>query len=270
MLGRDISLALSNHNLILTDKEELDITNSEELNKKITELHPDIIINCAAFIDVEKAEDQEKIVNKINTEAVLNLAKICKNNSCTLAHISTEYVFDGENESGYNEDSLTNPINIYGKSKADGEKLLQKNLDNFYIIRSSWLYGKNPQRGKERGMNFVETMLKLATEKDELNLITDQISKPTYTKDLSLAIKKLIEENYPFGIYHLTNEDAVTPYKFAQEILKIKNISNIKLNQISSSEFHTKAKRPKSAILNNTKFPKLRSFREALKDYLYS
>ncbi|HNV96752.1 MAG TPA: dTDP-4-dehydrorhamnose reductase [bacterium] len=270
MLGKDIAIAFSNHDLILTDKEELDITNLEELNKKIIKLNPDVIINCAAFVDVEKAENEEEIVSKINTEAVLNLAKICKNNSCILAHISTEYVFDGENKSGYNEDSPTNPINIYGKSKADGERLLQKNLNNFYIIRSSWLYGKNPQKGKERGMNFVETMLKLATEKDELNLIIDQISKPTYTKDLSLAIKQLIEENYPFGIYHLTNEDAVTPHEFAQEIFKIKNIKNIKLNQIGSSDFHTKAKRPKNAILNNTKFPKLRSFKEALKDYLDS
>lgn len=269
MLGRDIAVTLSSHDLILTDREELDITNEKELNKKIKEFKPNIIINCAAYIDVERAEDEKEIVNKINVDGISNLINACKENACQLAHISTEYVFDGENESGYDENANTNPINIYGKSKADGEKLLQENFDNFYLIRSSWLYGKNPQKGKERGMNFIETMLKLAREKNEINLITDQISKPTYTKDLADAIKQLIEENYPHGIYHLTNEDPVTPYEFAKTIFELKNI-NAKLNKVSSEQFHTKAKRPKFAILNNTKFPKLRSFKEALKDYLNS
>jgi dTDP-4-dehydrorhamnose reductase len=269
MLGKDIAIALSDHELILTDREELDITNPEDLNKKIAEIKPDIIINCAAYVDVERAEDEEDLANKINNTGILNLTTACKDNSCILTQISTEYVFDGENENGYDENSYTNPINVYGISKARGEKLIQENLDKFYLIRSSWLYGKNPQRGKERGMNFVETMLRLAREKNELNLVYDQISKPTYTKDLALAIKKLIEEKFDYGIYHLTNEDPVTPYEFAQEIFKIKNI-NTKLNKVSSSQFHTKAKRPKNAILINTKFPKLRSFKDALKDYLDS
>lgn len=269
MLGKDIAMAFSNHELILTDREELDITNSEKLNKKISELKPDIIINCAAYVDVERAEDDEEIANKINADGVLNLINACIKNACALTQISSEYVFDGENENGYDEKAITNPINAYGRSKSLGEKLLQNNLDKFYLIRSSWLYGKNPQRGKERGLNFVETMLKLAQEKNELDLVSDQISKPTYTKDLSCAIKKLIEEKFDYGIYHLINEDLATPYEFAEEIFKIKNI-NIKLNKISSSQFHTKAKRPKNAILTNTKFPKLRSFKEALRDYLYS
>lgn len=269
MLGRDIAMAFSDHDLILTDREELDITNAQELNEKIKELRPDIIINCAAFVDVERAEDEEELAKKINVEGILNLINACRENNCTLAQISTEYVFDGENENGYDENSQTNPINKYGISKAQGEKLIQEKLENFYLIRSSWLYGKNPQKGKERGMNFIETMLRLAKEKNEINLITDHISKPTYTKDLADAIKKLIEEKYASGVYHITNEDPVTPYEFAESIFKLKNI-NTKLNKISSSEFHAKARRPKNAILNNTKFPKLRSYKDALKDYLDS
>ncbi len=267
MLGKDIAEAFSSHELILTDREELDITNSDEVNKIIESNLPDVVINCAGYIDVEKAEDEEDLANKINGNGVLNLATTCKNNHCILTHISTEYVFDGENINGYDENSITNPINAYGRSKALGEKLLQENIDDFYLVRSSWLYGKNPQKGKERGMNFVETMLKLANEKDELGLITDQISKPTYTKDLAKAIKILVEEKYKYGIYHLVNEEAVTPYDFAKEIFTIKDIT-IKLNPISYTQYPTKSKRPLNAILNNTKFPKLRSYEEALKEYL--
>ena len=269
MLGRDISEVLKNHELLLSDKEDLDITNPEQIETTLQEFTPEIIVNCAGYIDVEKAEDQEDLANKINADGVLNLARACKNSSCVLLHISTEYVFDGENINGYDENAITNPINIYGKSKALGEKLLQENLDKFYLVRSSWLYGKNPQLGKERGMNFVETMLKLAKERDELNLITDQISKPTYTKDLSFAIKQLIEENYPHGVYHLVNESPITPFDFAKEIFSIKHI-NTKLNPISYTQYPTKSKRPLNAILNNIKFPKLRIYKEALKDYLDS
>lgn len=267
MLGKDISEILSNHDLILFDREELDLTDFVKTEEEITKLHPELIINCAAFTDVDKAEENSEIANLINGEVAGNLAKICKKLSIILLQISTEYVFDGKDVNGYSEDAITSAINEYGKSKALGEKLIQENCEMYYIVRSSWLYGHNLQRGKERGINFVDRIIELAGERDELNMVNDQFSKPTFTKDLANGIKTLIEEKYPYGIYHMTNEDATVPYEFANEIFKIKGI-NIKTSPISYSAYPSKVNRPINAILVNTKFPKLRSWHEAIKEYL--
>ncbi|MDD3284524.1 MAG: dTDP-4-dehydrorhamnose reductase [Patescibacteria group bacterium] len=267
MLGKDISEILSNHDLILLDKEELDLTDFTKTEEEITKLHPELIINCAAFTDVDKAEESPEIANLINGEVPGNLAKICKKLSIILLQISTEYVFDGKDINGYSEDAITSAINEYGKSKALGEKLIQENCKMYYIVRSSWLYGHNLQRGKERGINFVDRIIELAGERDELNMVNDQFSKPTFTKDLANGIKTLIEEKYPCGIYHMTNEDATVPYEFANEIFKIKGI-NTKTSPISYSAYPSKVERPINAILVNTKFPKLRSWHEAIKEYL--
>lgn len=267
MLGSDVSNEFKFYNPILLDKEDLDLLDFEKTNEIIKNISPELIINCSGYTDVDRAEDNEELANNLNAYAVKNLAKICKEINCIFLQFSTEYIFDGENKKGYDENSIPNSKNAYGRSKALGEKLLQENLENHYIIRTSWLYGKNPQLGKERGINFVDRIIELAREKDELNMVNDQFSKPTYTKDLAGGIKKIIEEKYAYGIYHIINENSATPYEFAKEIFKIRNI-NIKLNPISYSAYPSKVNRPINAKLINTKFPPLRSWQEAIQDYL--
>ena len=205
MLGQDMAEIFSDYQPILYDKEKLDLTDFKKVKKELKQIKPDIMINCAGYTDVEKAEDNQKLANLINGKAVGNLAQICKNLNIILIHISTEYVFDGEKKEGYDENDQPNSQNAYGRSKTLGEKLLIENCKNFYLIRTSWLYGHNLQKGKERGVNFVDRMIELSQEKKacprqaagaarELNLVNNQFSKPTYTKDLAQAIKKLIEK----------------------------------------------------------------------------
>ncbi len=267
MLGSDVSRTFSSYNPTLLDKEDLDLLDFEKVNETIKDISPELIINCSGYTDVDRAEDNEEFANNLNAYAVENLAKICKEINCTFLQFSTEYIFDGENKNGYDENAISNSKNAYGRSKALGEKLLQANLENYYIIRTSWLYGKNPQLGKERGINFVDRIIELASTRDELNMVNDQFSKPTYTKDLSFAIKTIIEEKYAYGIYHIANEDSATPYEFAKEIFKIKNIRT-KLNPISYSAYPSKVNRPINALLINTKFPPLRSWQGATQEYL--
>jgi dTDP-4-dehydrorhamnose reductase len=206
-----------------------------------------------------------------------DIAQICRDSNIILVHISTEYVFDGKKKEGYDEGDEANSQNAYGRSKALGEKLLIENCQKYYLIRTSWIYGHHLQKGKERGVNFVDRMIELAEDlssetsvkegKDELNIVNDQFSKPTYTKNLCEAIKTLIEEKHEFGIYHLVNENKTTPLKFAQKIFKIKKI-DIKTNPISYQDYPSKVDRPINAVLNNNKFPKLRSWKKAVQDYL--
>lgn len=267
MLGSDVSSAFSSYNPILLDKEDLDLLDFEKTNEIIKNISPELIINCSGYTDVDRAEDNEELANNLNAYAVENLAKICKEINCIFLQFSTEYIFDGENENGYDENSIPNSKNAYGRSKAMAEKLIQENLENYYIIRTSWLYGKNPQLGKERGINFVDRIIELAGEKEELNMVNDQFSKPTYTHDLANAIKELIEKKYEFGIYHLVNENETNPYEFANTIFDIKEI-NIKTNPISYNTYPSKVNRPINAILVNTKFPHLRRWKDAVQDYL--
>jgi len=267
MLGQDMAEAFASYKPILFDRENLNLTDFSRVKEKLQRIKPDLIINCAGYTDVEKAEDNKDSANLINGDVVGDIAQICHNLNTTLVHISTEYVFNGEKKEGYDESDENNSQNAYGRSKALGEKLLIENCQKYYLIRTSWIYGHHLQKGKERGVNFVDRMIELAQEKEELNLVNDQFSKPTYTKDLCEAIKKIVEEKHEFGIYHLVNEDKTTPLKFAQKIFKIKKI-DIKTNPISYQDYPSKVDRPINAVLNNNKFPKLRSWKKAVQDYL--
>jgi len=267
MLGHDLAAVFGSQQPILWDMPNLDITDREQVLVKLNELKPEIVINAAAYTDVDGAEENGDLANKVNGLAVGYLAEACKQLNAILVHYSTEYVFSGNKPEGYSETDEPDPINVYGKSKALGEKLLQQNCEMFYLIRSSWLFGKAPQVGKPRGLNFVETMLKLALEKPELKVVNDQFGKPTYTKDLALGTKNLIEQMSPCGIYHLVNEPAASWYDFAQKIFELKDI-NIKLLPISSAEYVYKTPRPKNSVLNNTKTDRLRNWEEALAEYL--
>lgn len=231
--------------------KELDITCKEKVVKTILSGKPDVVINAAAYTDVDGCEDNADHAFRVNGEGLLNIVEACHKTSTRLVHYSTDYVFDGTKEE-YLESDTPNPINIYGRSKMFGEQKIQENMLNYLIIRTSWLFGT-------KGANFVDTMLKLSGQMDEVKVVDDQFGKPTYTMDLAKKTKDIIDMES--GIYHLTNEGVCSWYEFASAI-----IPNVV--PCSSEEFIRKAKRPKYSVLKNTKTQPMRHWREALNDYL--
>jgi len=260
MLGTDLVLALAktDFEVIAWDLADFDITNKKDMEKLIAE-KPNVVINCAAYTNVDLAETEKEKCALINIEGVKNLTLACKECSSTLVQISTDYVFDGSKES-YDENDIKNPINYYGETKAKGEDFILSNLKNYYIVRTSWLFGKN-------GKNFVDTISKLAKEKQELKVVDDQKGKPTFTKDLSVALIKLISTKMPFGIYHITNSGICSWFLFAKEIVELNKLNCI-VKPCTTLDFPRPAKRPKFSVLNNNKFNLLRSWESALKEYL--
>lgn len=266
MLGQEIKKTFLKEATICWDKDEIDITEKEKTNKKITDLHPDIIINCAAYNAVDKCEENLKIANGINGYAPGNLAKIAKSLNIPLVHFSSGYVFDGEKNGGYKEDAAPRPISKYAESKILGEKNVRENSDKFYLIRTNLLFGR-PTLSAGGKKSFIEIMLNLAKEKKTIEAVADEISNPTYAKDLAIAVHNLITKKYPFGIYHIINDGSASWYDWAKEIFKIKNI-DVAVKPVPSSKFPRPAKRPKNSSLINTKFPHLRSWQDALTEYL--
>jgi len=266
MLGQDLIKILVDYNLTLWDKKEIDISDDNEIKTKISNLKPEIIINCAAYTAVDDCEVHKDLALRVNSQAVGYLAQTAKKIGAIIVHISTDYVFDGKNEKGYIEDSEEfGPVNFYGQSKLFGEKLLKNLTDRYYLVRTSWLYGKS-------GNNFVETMLKLGKEKDEIKVVNDQFGKPTYTVDLAKQILYILNSNLPFGIYHATNETkegGISWYEFAQKIFELEKF-NTKVIPCTSNEFPRPAKRPEYSALINTKLPKMRNWVDALKEYMES
>jgi len=238
---------------IFIGRGELDLTSESSTNHYFNSNDKfDIIINCAAYTAVDKAEEEQDLANQINHLAVKQLAQIAKNQQAKLIHISTDYVFDGESNKSYTEADETNPINVYGKTKLAGEKALQAiMLTNAIIIRTSWVYS-------EYGNNFVKTMLNLGKERDELNVVSDQIGSPTYATDLAETILKIIDnKNYQdkeqsTEIYHYSNEGEIGWYDFAKEIFKLAKI-DCKVCPITTEQYPTPAKRPKSTLMDKGK-----------------
>lgn len=265
MLGHDLIDVLDGkHELIKTTSKSLDITDKDKVKDYIVNENPDIVINSAAYTDVDGCETNEEIAYKVNCEGVKNLALACKVVDCPLVHISTDYVFNGENTKPWMEDDEVGPISIYGKSKLQGEEAIESILDKFFIIRTSWLYGIN-------GGNFPKTMLELAKTHDTLTVVTDEIGTPTYTLDLAQAIAELIETDY-YGVYHITNSDYCSWFDFAKYIFEVKNI-DVNVVPVTAEEFARPASRPHYSVLNNSHwikngFKPLRSYKEAIKDYL--
>ncbi len=264
MLGTELVevFTIDDYEVYKADLPEIDITDSESIRNKFSEIKPNIVINAAAFTDVDGCEEKIELCHQVNGEALEYLAKECDRIDAILTHYSTDYVFDGEKEEGYKEVDQTNPQSQYGKSKELGEKNLQKYGNKYYLIRSSWLFGKH-------GNNFVETMLKLATEKDKLEVVNDQFGKPTYAKDLAGRTKELLESDQESGIYHITNEGVTSWYDFTREIFKIADI-DIPVAPVTTDKFPRPAKRPHYSGLINTKLPKSRPWQEALQEYLDS
>lgn len=249
------------------DKQELDITKSENIENIISKIKPDIILNCAAYTAVDDAEDIWKLLNyHINTLWVYNLAKIANKYNSDFITLSSDYVFDGRKQDWYNEYDICKPINEYGMSKYLGEILAKEENENTIIIRTSWLYG-----WWESSKNFVNTILKLSQIKNELKIINEQFWLPTYTKDLNFALKEIIENIWEFrwNTLHLSNswKEGISWFDFANEIGTIRKIP-IKITPCSEDEYPTKAKRPKYSFIKNNSRIILRSWKEWLKDYL--
>lgn len=273
MLGQELIKEFFAHNYEVTgwDKEELDVTDYIVAATKISDLHPDIVINAVALNAVDKIEEDEvvfKLANKINSEAVGNLAGICKEIGSTLIHYSSDYVFKGDKAQGYKEDDQTDPVNKYGETKANAEKQILEIDGKFYIIRLSKLFGK-PAASEGAKKSFVDTMIWLATEggKTHLDLVDEEVGCVTYAPDLAQLTRSIIEEERPFGIYHGANSGVCSWYEWAKEIFKIKQI-NIEIAPVSGDKFPRPAKRPMYSELLNTKLPAQRDWKEALNEYL--
>ena len=249
-LGNEMRLMAQNssYHYIFTDVEELDITDFNAILQTVKEKEIQIIVNCAAYTNVDKAENDFDIANALNNIAVGRLANVAKAQNATLIHISTDYVFNGNNHIPYTEDDITDPIGVYGKTKLAGEETIKKVGCNYIILRTAWLYSK-------WGNNFVKTMQKLTLEKDSLSVIFDQIGSPTYAKDLAHAISLIIERNRlnQQGIYHYSNEGVCSWFDFAKEICELSG-HNCNITPIHSQEYPSKVTRPHYSVLDKTKF----------------
>jgi dTDP-4-dehydrorhamnose reductase len=244
--------AVSPNEYIFTDVAELDITNRDAVMAFVKENNVNIIVNCAAYTNVDKAEDDEATAELINATAVRNLAEATKAVDGTLFHVSTDYVFGAEGNTPRTEDMPTNPLGVYGKTKLHGEQAIAEVGAKAIIIRTAWLYS-------EFGNNFLKTMLRLTAEKENLNVVFDQVGTPTYAGDLALAIFSIIEGDYYAGnegIYHFSNEGVCSWYDFAQEITTAMRHDKCKIHPCHSNEFPSKVTRPSFSVLDKTKIKK--------------
>lgn len=247
-LGQCIKQASSSfdHEFFYFSSSELDITDKSSVEPVCKKINPDFIINAAAYTQVDKAEDEEEQAFAVNHIGVRNLTDHCKQSSCGLIHISTDYVFDGEKNSPYLETDEVNPQTVYGRSKLAGEvEIIDAQLEKFAILRTSWLYSSF-------GHNFPKTMLKLAKDRDSLKVVNDQHGSPTSAHDLAEAILQIIPQltSENSGLYHFSNSGITTWFGFAKELLKQREIE-IELHPVFSDEFPAKAKRPKYSKLEN-------------------
>ena len=241
--------AVSPNEYIFTDVQELDITNKEAVMSFVEQNGVNIIVNCAAYTNVDKAEDDEVTAELINATAVGNLAEAVKAVDGTLFHVSTDYVFGADGNTPRSEDMPTNPLGVYGKTKLNGEQAIAAVGAKAIIIRTAWLYS-------EFGNNFLKTMLRLTAEKESLNVVFDQVGTPTYAGDLALVIFSIIEGNLYAGnegIYHFSNEGVCSWYDFANEIAIAAGNINCNIQPCHSSEFPSKVTRPPYSVLDKTK-----------------
>ena len=223
------------------DSKEMDITDKDVVKQKFTGLKPDVIYHCAAYTAVDNAEDVAKELNwKVNEDGTRNVAEAAKKVGAKLVYISTDYVFDGTNTGEYEVDAPTNPKNEYGKAKLAGEEAVKEILDDYYIIRTSWVFGKY-------GKNFVYTMLRLTKGHDKLTVVNDQVGRPTWTRTLAEFMIYLVDNNQPFGTYQLSNEGSCSWYEFAKEILKDEDVEVL---PVTSDAYPAKAYRPRHSIMS--------------------
>lgn len=251
-LGNELQLLEKNyseHTFFNTDVHELDITNAEAIDKFVSSNNIDIIINCAAYTAVDKAESNKELCLVLNADAPAYLAKAISKRNGWMIQVSTDYVFDGTKNTPYVETDSPCPNSVYGSTKLDGEKAVEQACKNTMIIRTAWLYSSF-------GNNFVKTMMRLGKEKDELNVIFDQIGTPTYARDLAIAIMTAVEKGIVPGIYHFSNEGVISWYDFTKAIHRLSGITSCHVRPIHTEEYPTAATRPHYSVLDKTKIKK--------------
>lgn len=277
-LGYDVvnELGKRGHDAVGVDIEEMDITDSESVHKVLSEVSPEAVIHCAAWTAVDDAEDEDKQekVHLVNVTGTENIAKVCKELSCKMMYISTDYVFNGEGENFWEPDDLDRqPLNVYGQSKYEGELAIEKTLEKYFIVRIAWVFGVN-------GKNFIKTMLNLGKNHDKLTVVCDQIGSPTYTYDLARLLVDMIETD-KYGRYHATNEGLCSWYEFACEIFKQAaalghseyDSEHLTVEPVTADHYPSKAKRPSNSRMSKEKlsengFERLPSWQDAVSRYL--
>lgn len=247
----------------------LDITDIPAVRKTLESAGPGVVVNCAAYTNVDRAEEEKKEAFSVNAKGPENLARVCGEIGARLVHISTDFVFDGKKTTPYNEEDEPNPLSVYGKSKLRGEENIQKETDDFIIIRTSWLYGRD-------GIHFVDRILSLARKKRSLGIVFDQVGTPTYTLDLARAIINLLES--PSGIYHFSNEGVASWYDLAESAVEMARDKGVKMKlkeirPILTEEYPAPAKRPDYSVLDKSKYKKVTGaliphWRESLSRYI--
>lgn len=264
-LGHDIVNECKKRNIeaVGVDVEEMDITDAKKVEEVIKEGNYDAVVHCAAWTAVDKAEDEVEACTKVNVEGTKNIANVCKELDIPMMYFSTDYVFDGQGETPWNEYDKRQPLNVYGQTKYEGELAVEA-LDKFFIVRIAWVFGVN-------GNNFIKTMLRLGKERGAVSVVNDQIGSPTYTYDLSKLVVDMIQTD-KYGIYHATNEGLCSWYEFACEIFKQAGMS-IEVTPVDSDAFPAKAKRPNNSrmskdMLDRNGFDRLPTWQDALNRYL--
>ncbi len=265
-LGYDVVLQLKKcgHAAIEADLPELDITNKSAVEAFFETHKPDGVIHCAAYTNVDGAETEKELCEKINYIGTKNIAECCQKYRSKLIYISTDYVFDGNGNEPFETDAATAPCNFYGKTKLMGEKAVTEICERYFIVRISWVFGSN-------GKNFVKTMLRLSKERNELTVVCDQIGSPTYTPDLAALLCNMIETE-KYGVYHATNEGFCSWAEFASEIMKLSG-AETKIIPVPSSEYKTVATRPANSrmskkSLDNSGFDRIPEWQNALERFL--
>lgn len=270
MLGQEIVRVFSTDplwNVVAWDFENLDITDPNKVRALLTAAEPALVINCAAYNNVDKAESEPELAMRLNAEAVRNLAKTTQELGATLVHFSSDYVFDGIRQDGYDEQCVVNPQSAYARSKAAGEEAARENPKH-YVVRLSRLFGK-PAISEAGKKSFVDTMLALAVDHESLEVVESEFSSPTYAPDLAQSVYDMVRLQSPYGTYHRTNDGACTWYEFAQEIFRLAKKST-PVTPVPPERFPRPARRPAYSQLLTTKLPALRSWQDALAEYLHA
>ena len=266
MLGKDLVPILSVKGQVWArDIDDFDITDPKRVQREVEALQPQVLVNAAAYTDVDGCESRKELAFAVNAEGARNVARACAAIGGRMIHLSTDYVFDGSSRIPYGEENLPNPRNVYGSSKLQGERYIQEILENHLIIRTEWLYGRH-------GKSFVDTIVRHAGQQKELRVVDDQRGSPTFTKDLSFALERLIGIEVR-GILHVTNSGSCTWFEFARQILREKGYDHVQVIPISSEELSRPARRPASSVMDCQRYEKLtgrkmRPWKEAIKEYL--
>ena len=259
-LGLELASILPerDHEVVALDRRGLDVADPEAVEGAVDEHEPEMVINAAAYTNVDGCEDETGLAYAVNALGPRNLAQACERKGCALLHVSTNYVFDGENGRPYEPFDSPNPISAYGRTKFAGEEYVMRLMNRWYVVRSAGVYG--------RGHNFVRTMLRVASERDSLEVKDDEFISPTYARDLAEGIVRVVEGGR-YGLYHLTNAGTCSWYEFTREIFRLTGVET-EVVPIPGSEYPLPAARPANGVLSSLGGPELRHWKEALEDYL--